>query len=246
MTTSKPSSSQPQPIKKSHEQSLADKFNEFLTTQAKAVGRKVTTHSLDGDDRDVGADYVLADENCFAIVEFKWLRAGVKAEAKKRRRLELCRELHARPDMTRLRDRCHYVTWSEPAAANKYSVHTNVYRREVCTCDVFGANCNWPEPSAGTPRNSREFAGRFISRLSDCTLSKKQFNDYLAWVKTQTSGSSETSVELIAASIESDELFLCAFTSIDEMNDWVQTHDPSPPQSPAPRQRGGHGGRAGR
>ena len=65
MATSSSSSSQPEPIKKSHEQSLADEFNGFLIARAQQAGRTVTAHSLDGDDRDVGADYVLSDKNRF-------------------------------------------------------------------------------------------------------------------------------------------------------------------------------------
>lgn len=244
MVTSSPRPNQPDPIKKSHEQSLADEFNEFLTARAEEAGRTVTTHSLDGDDRDVGADYVLSDKNRFAIVEFKWLKAGIRAEARKPRRLTLCQELHANLQMTSLHDRCHYVAWSEPEALNEFSVHTNIYRFEVCIATVFGTSCTWSEPPARRSRNSDQFAQRFIEDTTACTLSKKQFDTYLAWVKTETSGSREPNVELITSSTRNNELILHAFTSVGEMKDWVYRHSPAPsvPQRSGTRARGGRSG----
>lgn len=246
MTTSTPKKIEPKPIQKSHEQSLADEFNKFLKEQAEKAGRKVTTHSLDGDDRDVGADYVLSNENRFAIVEFKWTREDIKAESYKTRRLKLCKELSKNSEMTALHDSCHFVSWGEPEESNKFRVFTNIYRFEVCTKKVFGDACCWEDPSSKKPLGAANFARRFIQNFSSCTLSKDEFNKYLAWVKKETSSSRTVDVELITGCAEGGQLVLQAFTSISEMTEWVKkhSHQQETPSTHSSPRIGGRGGKA--
>ena len=221
-----------------HEQSFADAFNCFMRTKAPKYGCRFHSFSLDGQDRDAGADYVLTDSDRFAIVEFKYSTADLVSEKNKPRRLKLCQELLHHNDMRALHDRCHFISWSEVPSG---IVKTNIYRNEICTQAVFGRSCGLTAQigTSATRVSAGEFAQDFFAKNGSKSLSLAEFESYVAWVLTETSASTSSTLELVAHNPTSNDLALVRLNSIAEAQAWVQAHV-SPPQ---PRNR--HGGRCG-
>lgn len=205
-----------------HEQSFADAFNAFMRRKAAKRGCRFHSFSLDGQDRDAGADYVLTDSARFAIVEFKYSASDLVTEKYKPRRLTLCRELLKRPDMRRLHDRCHFVSWTGYSGG----VETNIYRREICTKAVFGDSCGLSArtPTEITRVTASVFADDFFNVAGKRSLSREEFDTYVAWVLGETSASTKTTLELMAYSPTSEDLTLVRLNSIAEAEIWVRTH----------------------
>lgn len=220
----------------SHEQSLADRFNAFMQNQGKARGIDVHAFSLDGQDRDAGADYLLMDTTRFALVEFKYSEVHLVSEAHKPRRRVLCQKLALQSNMRALHDRCHFVAWTEPPSSN---VRVNVYRQEICTTRVFNQSFGFPDDDLLLAKSDAgTFAERFLGQSTLNTLTYSEFRAYVAWVLTETSGSKKSTIELVASNVDATELSLIRFSSIDEAHSWLLTLRPSP----KPRPRPGSGG----
>ena len=195
-------------------------------------GCRFHSFSLDGQDRDAGADYLLTDSDRFAIVEFKYTQSDLVSEKYKPRRLTLCQKLLSHDDMRAPHDRCHFVSWTEfPLNL----IRTNIYRNEVCTQSVFGSACGLPTQRAteGTRAAAGFFADDFFSIGGSRALSLTQFETYIAWLLTETSASTRSTLELIAYNQLSNDLALVRLNSIAEAQSWVRTHI-SPPR---PRSR---------
>lgn len=221
-----------------HEQSLADEFHEYMRRQSKKYGCRFHSFSLDGQDRDVGADYLLTDSDRFTIIEFKYSEKELVNEKHKERRLKLCIKLEKFKDMCSLHDKCHYVTWLDSLNG---LVNTNIYRFEICNSKIFGATCgltsSTPEIAERIP--AKKFASDFFSPGGSRSLSLKEFEDYLAWVLTETSGSEKTTLELVARNTKSNDLALVRLGTISEAQKWVKEHTepPKPPRQQRSRRR---------
>lgn len=211
-----------------HEQSFADIFNAFMRSKALEYGCRFHSFSLDGQDRDTGADYVLTDSDRFAIVEFKYSQGGLVSEKYKPRRLTLCRQLLRRDDMRVLHDKCHFISWAD---GDSRAVKTNIYRNEICTQAVFGSACGLPalNPTSATRVPAAIFAQDFFGKNGAKSLSLVEFESYVAWVLTETSASTTSTIELIAHNPTSHDLALIRLNSIAEAQEWVQAHVSPPP-----------------
>lgn len=219
-----------------HEQSFADIFNAFMRLRAWEYGCRFHSFSLDGQDRDMGADYVLTDSDRFAIVEFKYSQSDLISEKYKQRRLTLCQQLLHRDDMRALHDRCHFISWAE---GRSRAVKTNIYRNEICTQLVFGGACGLPALNAtsATRASAGVFAQDFFGRNGAKSLSLTEFESYIAWVLKDTSASTTSTIELVAHNPTSNDLALVRLNSIADAQKWVQAHVSPPP----PRNRYGDG-----
>lgn len=218
-----------------HEQSLADIFRRFMETEAPRHGCCFHSFSLDGQDRDTGADYVLTDADRFAIVEFKYSERDLVSEKAKPRRFTLCQKLAEREDMQLLHDACHFVSWSQVPQGK---VMTNIYRHEICNQAVFGLNCGLSVQRANSTTRSpaSKFAADFFNPNGAKSLSLTQFEAYLEWVMTKTSGLPKAKLELVAHNPLSNDLALVQLNSIADAQNWVRTHiaPPTPPNRHAP------------
>lgn len=214
-----------------HEQSIADEFNGFMRDRASMLGYRIHSFSLDGQDRDAGADYVLSDSSRFALVEFKYQQANLISERHKPRRLSLCQGLAARRDMRAYHDNCHFVAWAELPAM---TMQMNVYRKEICNCRVFGDASGLRDEGAdiGGRVRARIFVDEFFDAEYGRSLSIDEFNDYLGWLMTETSGATRSTLELIARDPHADDLVLVRLPSITSAHEWLQENWPSPPSSP--------------
>jgi hypothetical protein len=211
-----------------HEQSLADMFRDFMKEQSFEAGCRFHAFSLDGQDRDAGADYVLTDSDRFAIVEFKYTQKNLISEKYKPRRLKLCQKLLERKDMTKHHDRCHFISWSDSVTC---CVKTNIYRKEVCNVATFGCNCGLSDvnPIHSDLSSARAFAKGFFSNQGSHSLSLDEFETYLAWVLTETSASTNSTLELLARNQNTQELAIIRLNSISEAQKWVRDHIQPPP-----------------
>lgn len=211
-----------------HEQSSADIFRDFIKEQACKKGYKFHAFSLDGQDRDAGADYVLTDSDRLAIVEFKYAERNLISEKYKPRRLTLCQELLNRQDMVERHDKCHFITWSE---SNSGLVKVNIYRKEICNVSVFGSSCGLIDTSPD--KFSQVTANTFVDEFFDSrglrSLSLNEFETYLAWILKETSASTKSTVELLARNPNTDELSVKRLNSIAEALNWVKDNIPPPP-----------------
>ncbi|WP_422102499.1 hypothetical protein [Vreelandella sp.] len=211
-----------------HEQSLADNFNSFMGRKAVEFGCRFHSFSLDGQDCDAGADYVLTDVDRFAIVEFKYSDKNLISEKHKPRRLKLCKGLAKNEKMRNLHDKCHFISWAE---GKELSVKVNIYRKEVCNNMIFGNDCslivNSPEFDARI--GTGKFADDFFRDGSRASLTRKQFEAYVAWVLMEMSGSQRSTLELIAFNPKSMDLALVRLESIEAAQNWVREHY-SPPR----------------
>lgn len=211
----------------SHEQSFADEFNKFMRERALARGRQVYAFSLDGQDRDVGADYVLTDANRFAMVEFKYTASNLISESHKPRRLKLCQELTRAPEMRILHDRCHFIAWTQPP---QFAVRLNVYRQEICTARVFGSEFDAASATnVDSQINATRFADDFLGGSEDNHLSLTDFDTYVQWVLTHTSGATKSNLELVTSDVVSGDLLLIRLNSLADAKVWLDQHRPSPP-----------------
>ncbi|CUR78199.1 hypothetical protein [Achromobacter xylosoxidans] len=219
-----------------HEQSLADLFNKYIAGKAQELDVGFHSFSLDGQDRDAGADYVLTDAHQFSLIEFKYAETDLKSEARKPRRLELCNALLREKRMRDLHDRCHYVAWKGDA-----NVYVNTYRAEVCNRAVFGMACDLPRegPNRETSIKAREFADDFLT-TGNRSLALLEFEEYLNWL-LNTSGSTRASVELLTYDANELELVLVRFPSVGDAYQWFQDRRqhrhtlPHVPRPPRPR-----------
>jgi hypothetical protein len=64
------------------------------------------------------------------------------------------------------------------------------------------------------------------------SLSLEEFNEYLEWLMTETSGSTQSTVELIARDPNEDDLVLVRLPSITAAHDWLQQNWPSQSSTP--------------
>jgi hypothetical protein len=213
-----------------HEQSFADTFNTFMRGKASEYGCRFHSFSVDGQDRDARADYLLTDSDRFAIVEFKYSSSSLVSEKYKPRRLKLCQKLVLRQDMQSLHDLCHFISWTE---GSSMSVKTNIYRHEICNRGVFGDGCGLSDSShfLSTRASAGLFATDFFNPIGSRSLSLAEFETYLAWVLTETSASTKSTLELVAHNPASNDLALVRLNSIAEAQTWVRNHV-APPPSP--------------
>lgn len=202
-----------------HEQAVADNFNRFLGRQASSFGKKIHTIALDGQDRDAG-DYLLTDEDRFALIEFKSTEQDIKHESRKGRRLQLCELLEFNAKMKALHDQCHFIVWMQSSG-----VQLNVYRYEVCNQEVFGGGCGLAckTASVGSRVHANQFAADLFGAPASRTLSLSEFEDYLAWLMVQASGGTRGTLELLIEDGSANELRLVQFESVRAAHDWFLT-----------------------
>lgn len=207
-----------------HEQSYADIFNAALAREVE--DGKFHSFSVDGQDRDAGCDYVISDSDRFAIIEFKWTEKDLPSEARKGRRLELCVALQGNEEMRRFHDKCHFISWSNSGNGKS---QTNIYRKEICTQEIFGTACGLNAIAAsstsrvGTAKFADDF---FVKETRSLTLS--EFEIYLAWVMKETSGSKESTIELLAYKQESGDVFTFKMKSLAEAQAWMKAYKVAP------------------
>ncbi|MEI8673095.1 hypothetical protein P4S52_15725 [Vibrio sp. SA48] len=206
----------------SHEQSYADIFRDFMREESDRLGYRFHAFSLDGQDRDVGADYLLTDSDRFSIIEFKYDDNKLITEKFKPRRLTLCQKLLEREDMTTYHDKCHYISWTDSDTGD---TEMNIYRYEICNKFVFGNDSGL---LTSCPISSKRFSAESFSEgffeSNKNSLSLAEFEAYIMWVLTETSASTKNSLELLVRNPNKKTLNTKTLNSLQEAQKWVQEH----------------------
>lgn len=216
-----------------HEQAVIDRFNLFMKAQAGTRRQRYGYIALDGQDRHVLADYILTNESTFTLVEFKYTQSERRDEGRKHRSLTLCSHLERDNEMRALHDLCHFVAWMQ---VPDYRPHLNIYRHEICNCEVFGLECGLKSkaPSSTTRVDAREFARSFFDEPSARTLSIDEFDIYVEWLFGRLDGSGASTLELLVGDDDSANCDFIAFPSVRSLYEWFQDRRPTMNQTPTP------------
>jgi hypothetical protein len=208
-----------------HEQSVADEFNNFLQEQAKKLGATFHPFSLDGQDRDAGADYLITKSSRFALIEFKYEISDINKEKKKKRRLNLCKQLEIDPKMRLLHDKCHFIACLQ---SPDLKLIANIYRLEVCNASIFGKghNLSMSSPRESNRISAEKFADEFFNNSNSRNISLQEFEIYLAWLLQNTSSSSQSSLELACRDPKANTFSFVTFASVRAANDWLIQNKP--------------------
>lgn len=201
------------------EQSNADHFNKYLKVRADKAGLYFVDFSLNGQDRDAGADYLFTAESNFCLVEYKDDEDCIAAEGRKWRRRNLCEilEVEENAGWKAHHDVCHYIAWRDKDTDLRF----NIYRKEVCNSKIFPGNekitCQLPDLSlrvAGTL-----FADEFVA--GGRCLGLNDFEEYLKWLMKKSSGSEAETLQLAVSNPNQQVFSTKRFKSLAEANNWI-------------------------
>lgn len=210
-------------LERSHEKSVIDGFFDKFSDISKSKGRTLTRCSTDGQDRELGADYIFTNNTKFVLVEFKYEEDKLSSEKRKERRLKLCKILDK--DAKRLQQslKCHYVAWSEKK--HKRTIKFNKYHSEICNSIIFGDSSGLAnlEPKI----SERVLADNLIEDfLGDRVgASYKLFEVYVNWL-LGLEGNDQGELELMLNNPDSEQLELLDFHSVHELKVWLDYNKP--------------------
>lgn len=201
------------------EQAVADIFNNAMRERCQSSGTTFHSFSLGGQDRDVGADYLISNAEAFALIEFKNSESELGSEGLKPRRRKLCMDLQANAEMRAIHDKCHFLAWRDSASGE---LHCAPYRTEICNVRVFPAckALSLRSPEIGNRMLAASYCADFISPPPERCSPKADFERYLAWLMRETSGSKSDTVELMARG--SGAFTSLRFTSLDTAYRWMR------------------------
>ncbi|WP_421445270.1 hypothetical protein [Agrobacterium tumefaciens] len=203
------------------EETVRMKFQEALEKRATLRGTKVHSFPLNAQDRDAAGDVIFSDEARLSLIEFKSREQNLHDEGRKPKRRKLCSLLIEQHEMRHLHDQCHFAAW----LTGKH-VHLNVYRHEICNRTVFADELMLPSEGELSSRLIfSEYAESFLAGVG-VSLSLAEFEHYLAWVMTKTSGSQSSTVSVQAIDPTEDELVILDFGSLREVHNWFAANKP--------------------
>ncbi|MCC7682757.1 hypothetical protein [Janthinobacterium sp. FW305-128] len=201
------------------EQSNADHFNRYLEERARTAGLVFVNFSLNGQDRDAGADYLFAADSNFSLVEYKDAEDCIAAEVEKRRRRTLCEILEDEENSAwkAHHDACHYIAWRDSDTDLRF----NVYRKEVCNKKIFPMSekilCK--SPDLGLRITGTAFADDFVAGKR--CLGLVNFQKYLEWLMKEGSGSEAGTLQLAVSNPNRRVFSTKRFKSVAEANNWI-------------------------
>lgn len=169
-----------------NEPGVIDAFNDYMREAAEANGVTYRPFALGSGDRDL-ADYLLASESRYVLVEFKDSDEDLNSEGQKPKRQKLCKALASEPSITELHDRCHFISW---AGRRDDALWLNIYRHEVCNCKRMGASCGLAqrEPNESERIGADTFAQSFFAKISNRGVKFEALRSYVDWVFKQQGG----------------------------------------------------------
>lgn len=214
------------------EDSVKTDFGLFLQEEALRRGATLRAFPLNAQDRDAAGDVIFSDETRLSLIEFKSYENNLKDENRKPKRAKLCELLFSEDKMRSYHDRCHFACWRL-----KDSLCLNVYRHEICNRCIFADLSMLP---AQNHQQSRfwidDYAESFYT-ANAVSLSLDEFEEYLAWVMTETSGSEKSTVSVQARNHTVRKYTTIDFTSLRKAHEWFSAHKPRPRLGPRPTPR---------
>jgi hypothetical protein len=217
-------------LKRKHEQSVIDSFFRHLSKVANQIGKKFVYCSLDGQDRFMGADYLLTDATKFTVTEFKYDESDIASEKNKPLPHEMCARLENEDNRQIEHKSCHFIAWS--SGEIRRTVHFNQYSNEVCNRKVLGLLCglNTGDPITGERINADVFIKQFLS--GEIGLPFESFQSYITWLINNPDNDDgdgpQEFIELLLLDESRDDFVLIAFFSLLELKKWLDNNHPEP------------------
>ncbi len=215
-------------LKRKHEQSVIDAFFHHLVRAANRQGKKFVYCSLDGQDRLVGADYLLTETTKFIIAEFKYDENDIASERNKPLRHTMCTRLENEPNRQDEHENSHFIAWSSGLLMK--IIHLNQYSNEVCNREVLGFECglNSAAPIIQKRITADEFIGQCLS--GEIGLPFESFHSYVTWLMENPDDGSgdgpQAFIELLLQDESRDDLTLIGFSSLVELKNWLDNNYP--------------------
>ncbi len=217
-------------LKRKHEQSVIDLFFRYLNKVADQRGKKCFYCSFDGQDRFIGADYLLTAATKFTVTEFKYDESGIASERNKPLRLEMCKRLENEDNRQNEHITCHFIAWS--SGFFQKTVHFNQYSNEVCNRKVLGLLCglNSGDPTAGERIDADVFINLFLS--GEIGLPFESFQSYINWLiknpDNDDGDGPQEFIELLLLDESRDDFALIGFSSLLELKNWLDKNHLEP------------------
>lgn len=189
-----------------HEKSYLQHFGDHLRDEASRRSIPFERFDLDGQDRKALADMIFTDYDYFVLVEGKNSQKDLRSERLKAERVcRLCHGLATNPNMLKLHDACHFITWRD---SKSEKIKLDVYRNQICTTAVLGSKCKLPTLSSGLgePFKLKTFSEGFfhVPPPPKYAIGRSEFDAYIHWlVGTVTKGSS-SEIELVGRKYDED------------------------------------------
>ncbi|HHG3247567.1 TPA: hypothetical protein ACPVXZ_004807 [Vibrio parahaemolyticus] len=215
-------------MRRRHEQSIIDRFSEFFLEQGRSLGRDVNRFSLDGQDTELGADYIFNSGTRFTLVEFKYEERDILSEGSKPLRELLCVRLDSEQRRKLQSLNCHYISWSQ-RVLNTRQVMFNKYYPEVCNTTVFSADMRHVCPDTSSRESAMGLVEQFLNGNIGSDFS--EFQNYTDWLMT-LAGKEGTGVEVMMDNPASNELALLEFSNLSALNDYLVRNRPAPSVAP--------------
>jgi hypothetical protein len=213
-------------LNKKHEKSVADAFRDHFLKQNSESDLPLCI-SLDGQDRHLSADYLIANNNKFGLLEFKYQECDLASERKKRHCADLCIALQGSSEQRDRHDRCHYVSWL--AADGKISL--NVYRAEICNRNFWEGSRYWKGKAEhllekvrqqSSTVTAKKFIYDFAKDAGHKGLSFREFDQYVKWLMNLSGSTGGSSVELVVADRNLETFGALRFPNLQEMYKWYR------------------------
>ncbi|MFZ3516592.1 hypothetical protein LC147_26325 [Vibrio harveyi] len=206
------------------EDSVIDIFRKRVEKLARKVDKQVITSPLNGQDRELGADFFLSETTKFAIIEFKYRECDIKTEVRKDLRKLLCENLQEDVLYKNLHINCHFIAWS--TKEKKPNVEMNFYCNEVCNKSIFKDSNTLNETSISDTRQSDiDFINEFLS--GNKGLKYKAFYKYINWL-FEVAGDTSGRFELLFEHPDQNIIDSVPITSLAQLKEWLINNKPKP------------------
>jgi len=209
--------------------SLIDGFLKWLCNIASEKRKKCIAASLDGQDRDVCADYLVTNSMVFVLIEFKYQEKDIATERLKSLPEELCRKLLEAEEMKKIHQLCHFIAWSIDFN-RKMRILFNTFFNEVCNKKALNSSSSDLQQMPLTTERFCEsrFADNFFS--NKLGVRYEEFERYIDWLlelkSDDRSGGNDKSLEFLLLAGDSDNFILEGFQSLQELKNWLVENDP--------------------
>ncbi|NAX22745.1 hypothetical protein, partial [Vibrio sp. V39_P1S14PM300] len=98
-------------LRRKHEDSVIEIFRKRVEKLARREKKTLISAPLDGQDRELGADFFITEGTRFAIFEFKYKVGDIVSENDKPLRKTLCETLQGAKIPYNQHINCHYIAW---------------------------------------------------------------------------------------------------------------------------------------
>jgi len=210
-----------QKLKRSHEDSMSDVFKSRLGKVARQNGKVHLPFPLDGQDRDLAADLLVAGSTRFCLVEFKSSKNKIKTEKNKDLSLMLCKALPKSLINSNVHRKSHFIGWANGNPPQ--GTILNVYEYEVCNNFVWENEFFVNDiPNDNEAINDIDFSEKFFNQTLGAN--DQEFIAYISWLLDGGSndpGGDTSQIELIIENPSDNVFDTLTFFSLSALKKWL-------------------------